>query len=216
MSDFLTRRGTTWHFVRRVPAEFSALDRRGVIRHSTRIKVAEDRVGRRAARVADTLNEELERFWKGLADGQSTANVTRYDEARRRARFVLGEGGKHMDGEAVSVRKIHSDEVEAAFHELGDKSDVTRQTVEAGDDERDTAIAANAQRLIELRPVVLATTDRFGKFADELAAFAFDVRANRSALRVETEFRFSLARRRDAVIGDILASPRRDGAGACR
>jgi hypothetical protein len=27
MSDFLTRRGKTWHFVRRVPAEFAALDR---------------------------------------------------------------------------------------------------------------------------------------------------------------------------------------------
>ena len=52
MSDFLTRRGTTWHFVRRVPAEFAALDRRGVIRHSTRIKVADDRIGRRATRVA--------------------------------------------------------------------------------------------------------------------------------------------------------------------
>lgn len=72
MSDFLTRRGTTWHFVRRVPAEFSALDRRGIVRHSTRIKVAEDRVGRRDARVADSLNEELERFWKTLAGGYAT------------------------------------------------------------------------------------------------------------------------------------------------
>ena len=64
MSDFLTRRGTTWHFVRRVPAEFAALDRRGIVRHSTRIKIANDRLGRRASRVADKLNSELECFWK--------------------------------------------------------------------------------------------------------------------------------------------------------
>jgi integrase len=88
MSDFLTRRGATWHFVRRVPAEFTHLDRRGVVRHSTRIKVADDRIGRRAARVAHTLNEELEHFWKGLADGRSSETLTRYDEARRRARTL--------------------------------------------------------------------------------------------------------------------------------
>ncbi len=88
MSDFLTRRGATWHFVRRDPTEFADLDRRGVVRHSTRIKVADDRIGRRAARVAHTLNEELEHFWKGLADGRSREHLTRYDEARRRARTL--------------------------------------------------------------------------------------------------------------------------------
>jgi hypothetical protein len=31
MSDFLTRRGSTWHFVRRVPSEFAALDRRVIV-----------------------------------------------------------------------------------------------------------------------------------------------------------------------------------------
>ena len=88
MPDFLTRRGTTWHFVRRVPAEFAALDQRGVIRHSTRIKIGEDRLGRRASRVADKLNSELERFWKELADGRSPADATRYDMARRHARSL--------------------------------------------------------------------------------------------------------------------------------
>ena len=88
MSDFVTRRGATWHFVRRVPAEFAHLDRRGVVRHSTRIKVADDRIGRRATRVAHSLNEELEHLWKQLADGQSGENLTRYDEARRRARAL--------------------------------------------------------------------------------------------------------------------------------
>src|SRR6202035_121500 len=69
MSDFLTRRDGTWHFVRRVPAEFARFDRRGIGKHSTKVRIAQDRTGRRAARVADKLNEELELYWKALAGG---------------------------------------------------------------------------------------------------------------------------------------------------
>jgi integrase len=88
MSDFLTRRGGTWHFVRRVPSEFAALDRRVIVQHSTRVKITDDRLGRRAARVALTLNRELELFWKGLAEGQENAGLNRYNDARRRARSL--------------------------------------------------------------------------------------------------------------------------------
>ncbi|HEX4112139.1 MAG TPA: tyrosine-type recombinase/integrase [Stellaceae bacterium] len=88
MSDFLTRRGGVWHFVRRVPIEFAAFDPRRVVRHSTGVKVADDRIGRRAARVALTLSEELECFWKILATGQSGTGLGRYDEVRRRARSL--------------------------------------------------------------------------------------------------------------------------------
>jgi hypothetical protein len=35
VSDFLTRRNGTWHFVRRVPVEFAQYDHRGVVKHST-------------------------------------------------------------------------------------------------------------------------------------------------------------------------------------
>jgi hypothetical protein len=89
MPDFLTRRNGTWHFVRRVPTEFAMLDARGVIKHSTRIKIANDRSGRRAARVAETFNEQLEVFWKGLSDGKPRAALNSYESARQRAR-VLG------------------------------------------------------------------------------------------------------------------------------
>lgn len=86
MSDFLTPRGAIWHFVRRVPAEFAELDRRGIVRHSTRIRIADDRVGRRAARVAQKLNEALELHWKSLATHRQVSSLSPYDEARRRAR----------------------------------------------------------------------------------------------------------------------------------
>src|SRR5258708_16069267 len=88
MPDFPTRRNNTWHFVRRVPTEFAHLDKRGVVKHSTRIKIADDRAGRRAARVADRLNLQLELFWKGLADGKPKEELVNYDNARRSARAL--------------------------------------------------------------------------------------------------------------------------------
>jgi hypothetical protein len=44
MPDFLTRRNGTWDFVRRVPAEFAPFDRRGVVRHSIKMRGREQRV----------------------------------------------------------------------------------------------------------------------------------------------------------------------------
>src|SRR5580704_11255436 len=88
MPDFLTRRCGTWHFVRRVPVEFARLDPRGIIKHSTKVRIADDRTGRRAARVAGKLNDELELFWKGLVEGRSKDELRRYDEVRRRARSL--------------------------------------------------------------------------------------------------------------------------------
>jgi hypothetical protein len=55
MPDFLTRRNGTWHFARRVPIEFAHLDRRGVVRRSTKIRIASDRAAVRASRVAATM-----------------------------------------------------------------------------------------------------------------------------------------------------------------
>jgi hypothetical protein len=88
MPDFLARRNGTWHFVRRVPIEFATLDSRAVIKHSTRIKIANDRSGRPAARVAEKFNEQLEIFWKGLSDGKPNNGLNNYDLARRRARAL--------------------------------------------------------------------------------------------------------------------------------
>jgi integrase len=88
MPEFLTRRNDTWHFVRRVPLEFADIDPRRIVRHSTRIRIAHDPVGRRAARVAEKFNERLELTWKDLALGQSRAESTRYEEARQHARIL--------------------------------------------------------------------------------------------------------------------------------
>jgi hypothetical protein len=88
MPDFLTRRNGSWHFVRRVPIEFAEFDRRGVIRHSTKVRVSSDRTGRRATRVADQLNEKLESYWQELAARRVQPEISGYEEARRRARSM--------------------------------------------------------------------------------------------------------------------------------
>src|ERR1700750_2236102 len=88
MPDFLTRRNGTWHFVRRVPSEFTSFDTRGVIKHSTRIRIANDRAGRRAARVAEQLNRQLDIYWLGLSGGRPEEQLNTYEDARRRARAL--------------------------------------------------------------------------------------------------------------------------------
>jgi hypothetical protein len=75
MADFLTRRHGTWHFVRRVPTELAPFDRRGIIKHSTKVRISDDRNGRRASRVAQKLNEQLEAFWCSLAQGQRSDEI---------------------------------------------------------------------------------------------------------------------------------------------
>jgi integrase len=87
MPDFLTRRNGTWHFVRRVPAEFSEFDKRGIVRHSTKVRVSTDRTGRTAVRVAERLNSELEAFWLQCTD-RTDPHAGSYEAVRRRARSL--------------------------------------------------------------------------------------------------------------------------------
>ena len=88
MSDFLTHRGAMWHFVRRVPTPLAALDPRGIVRLSTHVRIAEDRSGRYAARIAKKLNDELEAFWRSLGHNGTAASAEAYEAARRRARTL--------------------------------------------------------------------------------------------------------------------------------
>jgi integrase len=88
MPDFLTRRHGTWQFVRRVPAEFAQVDPRRVVQHSTKVRIREDRNGRRASHIADKLNAELEAFWRASAGGRASEQTVRYDNTRQYARTL--------------------------------------------------------------------------------------------------------------------------------
>src|SRR5262245_19101193 len=67
----LTERNGTWHFVRKVPQEFAHLDRRGVIKLSTKIRVGDDRAGAKASRIAAQFNLDLEASWRAKAGRQA-------------------------------------------------------------------------------------------------------------------------------------------------
>jgi len=99
VADFLTRRDGTWHFVRRVPAEFASFDARGIVRHSTKVWVREDRNGRRASRIADKLNGDMEAFWRAAALGRAHEQIARYDTTRQYARTL---GFEYVEIEQVA------------------------------------------------------------------------------------------------------------------
>lgn len=90
MADHLTERKGYWHFQRRVPKEYIALDPSGVIRHSIKISVKEDRRGIKAGKIADAMNRELEAYWRSLSEGNVQKAQDHYNEYRRLTRSPLG------------------------------------------------------------------------------------------------------------------------------
>jgi integrase len=103
MTNHLTKRSGVWHFVRRVPIEFCHLDKRGVVRHSTKIKVSKDRRGVRAGRIAKTMNRELEIYWRSLVVGKSQGAADCYADARRRARML---GFDYVETSELATRSL--------------------------------------------------------------------------------------------------------------
>jgi integrase len=87
-SEYLTVRKGVWHFVRRVPVEYADLDRRGIVKLSTKIKYAADRGGSKAGRVAHKINETLEAYWRTLCAGKTTEARQAYADAVKLARSM--------------------------------------------------------------------------------------------------------------------------------
>lgn len=59
MSEFLVRRAALWRFQRRRPPGLRQHDTGGIVRQSTRIRIADDPRGVRAGRAAARINGEL-------------------------------------------------------------------------------------------------------------------------------------------------------------
>ena len=81
-------RDGVWYLVRRVPAEFAHLDRRGLVRISTNIAVADDPRAVRATETVRILGGELDAYWRGMRDGQSAEARIRFEAAQARARAL--------------------------------------------------------------------------------------------------------------------------------
>ncbi len=81
------KRDGLWYLVRRVPAEFSDLDKRGLVRMSTGIAVADDPRGVRARAAVERLDHDLFDYWAALRSGVDSGARQRLDAAQKRARI---------------------------------------------------------------------------------------------------------------------------------
>lgn len=102
--DHLTARGGVWHFQRRVPTEYQAFDDRSPVRLSTKVKVARDRKGTKAARVAERMNADLEAFWRASAEGRGLEARQTYEDAMRRARAY---GLDYLEASEAAGKPLH-------------------------------------------------------------------------------------------------------------
>lgn len=88
MSEFLGKRDGWWHYVRRVPSVYAAHDKRGIVKRSTKIRVADDPRGIVASKVAAKINADTETYWRGLWLGQADQAKQRYEASRQFTRAI--------------------------------------------------------------------------------------------------------------------------------
>jgi hypothetical protein len=89
--------------VRRVPSEYQALDPRGIVKLSTKVRVANDRAGTKAGRVAARMNATHEAHWRLLAERNTTEARQTYADAVKLARSL---GLDYLPAATVSERPI--------------------------------------------------------------------------------------------------------------
>jgi hypothetical protein len=118
VSKHLVKRAGFWRFVRRVPKEFRAFDKRGIVQHSTKIRVADDPRAIRAGEVAERMNNALESFWRDLVESDQAQAVADYEAARNAARRI----GVSAPIEDASKRTIEEllDRIEKLERKLAD------------------------------------------------------------------------------------------------
>jgi len=71
-----------------VPSDYAEFDKRGIVKLSTKIKVANDRTGNKATRVAVRMNETHEAYWRGLAESKAIEARQAYADAVKLARSL--------------------------------------------------------------------------------------------------------------------------------
>ena len=101
--QYLTARNGVWHYYRRVPIEYAHFDDRHHIKLSTKIKVANDRTGTKAGRVAARMNETHEAYWRSLVENKAMAAKEAYTDAVKLARSL---GLDYMPPSAIAERPI--------------------------------------------------------------------------------------------------------------
>ncbi|MGL4324421.1 MAG: tyrosine-type recombinase/integrase [Beijerinckiaceae bacterium] len=117
---YLTKRAGFWYFVRRIPDQLAALDRRVIVRTSTGIRIADDPKAVRAKSAAHRLNIDLEAYWQTILTGPTNQALARYEAARQQAR----ESGFRYRDAAALAKESSVDELLARIETLIQKNQI--------------------------------------------------------------------------------------------
>jgi hypothetical protein len=96
---------------------------------------------------------------------------------------MLRHGGKDVERKPVGLGHVAGDELNPAIHQAGDKSDVARQPIQAGDDQHRPFAGSKIERGGELGPVDLPAALDLGELGRDLAP-AGGIGGDGGALRV--------------------------------
>jgi len=76
-----------------------------------------------------------------------------------------GHGGDDIGSQAIGCRHIHGEELNAAFHQLENEGDVSRQPIQLCNDQPGASPLRRRDSLLQFRAAFLAGTD-LGEFSD--------------------------------------------------
>jgi hypothetical protein len=69
---------------------------------------------------------------------------------------VLSHGGQDVNGQAIRLGKVDSDEIDTGLHQRGDEVDVAGEAIELGNDEGGTVQSAKSESLTDTELFVQA------------------------------------------------------------
>jgi integrase len=166
---YLKQRGTSWHYVRRVPKHFALVDSRGIIQVSLKTRSLEVAKLRR-----DLLENADDLHWHGLSNGDDCeAEARRYKAAQARAK-VFGFEYKTAAAIAVSpieerlarieaVKGLSSRDVEGALGSVSEPKITVRKAMELFCDDIGAAETKgmSVNQKAAWRKVKMAAAERF-------------------------------------------------------
>jgi hypothetical protein len=101
--------------------------------------------------------------------------------------FVLSNHGHDANSQAVGVRHVGGDKVNASVTEAKQEIRIPRQAIQLGDDELGAVQPASGERGLELRPIGFLAGLDLDEFRNQLPPAAVEIIGNRGALRFNTK-----------------------------
>jgi integrase len=185
MADYLVKRSGFWRFVRRVPKEYAALDKRVIVQNSTGIRCADDPKAIRASQKARELNGNLERLWRDLTDGDSAKAILDYEAAIKAAKKLqlsapIDDSAKRTIGELLTrIEKLETLLQDRSVSD-GDRRAAALAVYDAAP-KPDITFRQCAERYIDAHKAGWKNAKHAAQWESTLAAYAYPVIGNMPA-----------------------------------